>query len=358
MRQLSRRSLVAAAAPALARSSDGPAARLPRKIRVALLGLDGHITEILSPLPQLPDVEIVAVSDPDPAARARAAKNRSLARTHFYADHHALLEREKFDVAAVCNPNGERAALILACLGRRVHVIAEKPLAIERTDLEKVKQGVASAGVRLSMLLPMRYDPPYLALKQIVESGEIGEVAQIDAQKSYKGGSRAPWYTRHSSYGGTIPWIGIHMVDLMRWTSGREFTDAASFQTHIAYPELGDMENVTATLFRLDNGGAATLRMDYLRPESSPTHGDDRLRLAGTRGIAEYMAATGVTVMSAERQPRLVTELPARRWLFVEFLQSVYNGRPETLTLSDIYRVNHIVLAAREAAERRQLVRL
>lgn len=208
------------------------------------------------------------------------------------------------------------------------------------------------------MLLPMRYDPVYLALKQIVDSGEIGDVAQIGAQKSYKGGSRAPWYTTHSSYGGTIPWIGIHMVDLMRWTSGREFTDVASFQTHIAYPELGDMENVTATLFRMDNGGAATLRMDYLRPESSPTHGDDRLRLAGTRGIAEYMAATGVTVMSEGRKPRVITQLPAQRWLFAEFLQSVYNGTPETLTLADIYRVNDIVLAARDAADRRQIVRL
>jgi len=248
--------------------------------------------------------------------------------------------------------------LILECLARKLHVVAEKPLAIERADLEKIKQLTAKSGVRLSMLLPMRFDPVYLALKQIVDSGEIGEVALIDAQKSYKGGSRAPWYTKRSTYGGTIPWIGIHMVDLMRWTSGREFTDAMSFQTHIAYPELGDMENVTATLFRMDNGGAATLRMDYLRPESCPTHGDDRLRLAGTKGIAEYMAATGVTVLSAGRKPRVVTQLPPRRWLFAEFLESVYNGKPESLTLADIYRVNDIVLAAREAAEKRQIMSL
>lgn len=359
MHHLSRRSLVAAAAaPALARASEAAVVRLPKKIRVGLLGLDGHIAEILSPLPQLPDVEIVAVSDPGRAARERLTRNRFLARAHFYDSHRALLDHEKIDVAAICNPNGERAALIQDCAARKLHVIAEKPLAIERADLDKIRLLVASAGIRLSMLLPMRYDPVYLALKQIADSGEIGEVALIDAQKSYKGGSRAPWYTRHASYGGTIPWIGIHMVDLMRWTSGREFTDAMSFQTHIAYPELGDMENVTATLFRMDNGGAATLRMDYLRPESCPTHGDDRLRLAGTRGIAEYMASTGVTVLSAGRAPRTVTQLPARRWLFVEFLQSVYDGKPESLTLTDIYRVNEIVLAAREAAEKRQIVRL
>jgi len=332
--------------------------RLPRKVRVGLLGLDGHIAEILSPLPQLPDAELVAVSAPDAAARAHLARNPLLANTRFYGGHRELLDHEKIDIAAICNTNGERAALILECLARKLHVVAEKPLAIERADLEKIKQLTAKSGVRLSMLLPMRFDPVYLALKQIVDSGEIGEVALIDAQKSYKGGSRAPWYTKRSTYGGTIPWIGIHMVDLMRWTSGREFTDAMSFQTHIAYPELGDMENVTATLFRMDNGGAATLRMDYLRPESCPTHGDDRLRLAGTKGIAEYMAATGVTVLSAGRKPRVVTQLPPRRWLFAEFLESVYNGKPESLTLADIYRVNDIVLAAREAAEKRQIMSL
>jgi len=332
--------------------------RLPRKVRVGLRGLDGHIAEILSPLPQLPDAELVAVSAPDAAARAHLARNPLLANTRFYGGHRELLDHEKIDIAAICNTNGERAALILECLARKLHVVAEKPLAIERADLEKIKQLTAKSGVRLSMLLPMRFDPVYLALKQIVDSGEIGEVALIDAQKSYKGGSRAPWYTKRSTYGGTIPWIGIHMVDLMRWTSGREFTDAMSFQTHIAYPELGDMENVTATLFRMDNGGAATLRMDYLRPESCPTHGDDRLRLAGTKGIAEYMAATGVTVLSAGRKPRVVTQLPPRRWLFAEFLESVYNGKPESLTLADIYRVNDIVLAAREAAEKRQIMSL
>jgi len=355
---LSRRSVLAASlAPGMPRGG-GPVVRFPRKIRVGLLGLDGHIGEILSPLPWLPDVDVVAVSDPDPAARRRLSQNQRLARTRFYEGHQELLDREKIDVAAICNPNGERAALILNCLARKLHVIAEKPLAIQRGDLEEIKRRMAGSGLRLSMLLPMRYEPPYLALKQIASSGEIGEVALIDAQKSYKGGARAPWYTRHSSYGGTIPWIGIHMVDLMRWTSGRELTDAVSFQTHIAYPELGDMENVTATLFRLDNGGAATLRMDYLRPESAPTHGDDRLRLAGTRGIAEYMAASGVTVISANRQPRVVEQLPPRRWLFSEFLQSVYNGAPETLSLADIFRANEIVLAARDAANRRQVAQL
>ena len=72
------------------------------------------------------------------------------------------------------------------------------------------------------------------------------------------------------------------------------------------------MENTTATLFRLDNRGTAALRMDYLRPETAPTHGDDRLRLAGTRGVLEYQAATGLTLVTAKEKPRVITDLPPR----------------------------------------------
>ena len=98
--------------------------------------------------------------------------------------------------------------------------------------------------------------------------------------------------------------------------------------------------------------------MDYLRPQTAVTHGDDRLRLAGTGGVVEYQQATGVTVVTGKSKARTITELPQGRSLFLDFLDSVYNGKPAGLPLSDIYRVNEIVLAARESAEKRAFVKL
>lgn len=355
---LTRRGLLAGSAAALWAQAVPAPVRLSRRVRVAIAGFDGHYGEILEPLPRLPDVEIVAICDRDAAVLERVARRPPLAGARRYTDLERMLDSERLDLVAVCNNNGERAGAILACAARKIHVIAEKPLAIERESLERVKESVARNGIQLSMLLPMRFSPPYLAIKQIVDSGEIGEVAQIGAQKSYKAGRRPEWMTRRATYGGTIPWIGIHMVDLMRWSSGREFVETVSFQARVGFPELGDMENTTATLFRLDNGGVAALRMDYFRPETAPTHGDDRLRLAGTKGIVEYQQATGVTVMSAARKPEVVRELPPPGSVFVDFLEAVYAGKPRRLTLDDIYRVNHIVLAAREAAERHAILTL
>jgi predicted dehydrogenase len=356
----SRRTLLAGAAASVLRGEELPGAvRLPRKVRVAMIGLDGHTGDILEPLPRLPDVEMVAFSDPDAAMRARFARNPHLRAAKQYADYNEMLDREKLDVVAVCNNNGERAAAILACAARKLHIAAEKPLATSLEDLDRVKGAIAKNEIRLTTLLPMRYSPDYLALRRIVESGEIGEVVQIGAQKSYKLGTRPEWYKKHATYGGTMPWIGIHMVDLMRWASGREFTEAAGFQARIGPPELiGEMETVTAAIFKLDNGGVGELHMDYFRPESASTHGDDRMRLAGTKGVAEYQAATGVTLIAAGRKPERIAELPKARSLFAEFLDSVYNGKPATLPLADIYRVNEIVLKAQLAAERGQIVKL
>jgi predicted dehydrogenase len=331
--------------------------RLPRKVRLAVLGLEGHIGELLDPLPLLPDVELVAMADRDAKLLASAARRPAAAHAHQYGDYRELLEREPLDVAGICGANGERAGAILACAARKIHVAAEKPLAIERADLERVKRAVTESGIRLTMLLPMRFEPPYAAMRQMVAAGRIGEVAQIAAQKSYKLGGRPEWMRHRATFGGTIPYIGIHMVDLMRFIGGRDLVEAVSFEARVGFPEMGDLENTTATLFRLDNGGTAVLHLDYLRPEAAPTHGDDRLRLAGTRGVVEFQEGTGLTLMTADDPPRAIHDLPAERRLFLDFLDSVYNGTPAGLGLPDIYRANEIVLAARESAERRTIVR-
>ncbi|MEP6533940.1 MAG: hypothetical protein ABJF23_01380, partial [Bryobacteraceae bacterium] len=156
----------------------------------------------------------------------------------------------------------------------------------------------------------------------------------------------------------TIAWIGIHMIDLMRFTSGREFQEVLGMQTHVGFPDLGEMENVTASIFKLDNGGIANLRMDYLRTDPAATHGDDRLRLAGTKGIAEYQASTGVTLMTSSQKPHVVEPLPEQQSVFLDFLDSAYNGRPASLTLADMYRVTEITIAAQKAADQGHLVRI
>jgi predicted dehydrogenase len=334
--------------------------QLPRKVRLGIIGFDGHPEEVLRQLPRLPDMDLVAyaVDGTDPAALESNRKNPAVQNARSYQAYQTLLEKEKLDLVAVCNNDGRRCEPILACSAKGLHVISEKPLALAQRDLAKVKNAFPrQSGPRLSMLLPMRFDPPYLALKSIVESGEIGEVAQIVAQKSYQLGSRPEWQKHHATYGSTVLWIGPHMIDLMRHCSGRELVEVGGYQSRVAFPEYGDMENVTAAVYKLDNGGVATLHMDYLRPSSASGHGDDRFRIAGTKGVVEYREDSGLIVMSQKDKLRSITDLPTQRSVFLDFVESVYLGKPQSLSLDDIFRVNAIAIATHDAAAEHKFLR-
>ena len=332
--------------------------RLPQEVRVAILGLDGHVDEILGPLPQLPGVRVVAVSHPDAAELERFKKNPGVQGAAGFADWREMLKNTEADVAAVCNDNGGRAEAVLACLQRGLHVIAEKPLALNMADLEKIRAASEERRLRVGMLLPMRFEPQFRMMKRVVAEGRVGEVVQIAAQKSYKAGVRPNWYLRQATYGGTIPWLAPHMVDLMRFTSGRDFREASGYAANVGAPNLGEMENLTANVLRMDNGGVATLRMDYLRPDSAPTHGDDRLRLAGLSGVVEYEQRTGVTLVTRQASPKRLPEIPAVGSIFVDFLESIYAGKPSELPLTEILRISKIVIGMQEAARTHRIIAL
>ena len=118
------------------------------------------------------------------------------------------------------------------------------------------------------------------------------------------------------------------------------------------------MENTTSASFLLDNGGTASLRMDYVRPETAPTHGDDRLRIAGTRGVVEHQEGGGVTLVTASEKPREVREVPAERSLFLDFLESLYGGAKHWITPDEVYRVTEICLKTRAPGDSRRVVKL
>ena len=158
-RKISRRVAMLAAPPLFAQNIGAPLI-LPKKVRVVLIGKEGHTGEVTTPAKQLAEIEIVAQLD---------------GRT----DYRAVLDREKPDIVGICNDNGARAAAIMACAERGLNFIAEKPFAIKLEDLARCRRAVEKSGVRYTMMLPLRFAPHFQALKQIVASGQIGDIAQI-----------------------------------------------------------------------------------------------------------------------------------------------------------------------------------
>lgn len=331
--------------------------KLPKEVRVAVIGLEGHFGEAVSVARKYPQVKIVAVEITSEREEKRAAGNPELAKAKRYDDYRKLLAAEKLDAVCICDQNWRRAESVIACLEKGLPTAAEKPIALSIADMRKVRKVADKTKTPLTMLLPMRFDPEYLAMKRIVDRGEIGEPVQLSGQKSYQLGERPEWMMERERFGGTIPYIACHTVDLLRFVSGRDMVATAAFHGNVGFPQVKEMENTAAICYQLDNGGTADVRLDYLRPEAGTSHGDDRLRVAGTDGVVEYMGGK-VTLMTDKKPLHEVEDRPQAPSLFANFLDSVYNKTTPMLTQAELFRVTEIVLRSREAADAGRVVKI
>ncbi|MGD9495154.1 MAG: Gfo/Idh/MocA family protein [Armatimonadota bacterium] len=328
-------------------------------LRVGLIGLKGHQGTILSGVQQMPDARLVAVCDDDEGKLVAVAGWPSAdGDTRTFTDADEMLDAVEMDIVGVCGTDAERAAVIIAAAERGIHVIAEKPLAMSLDELARVRQAVTDAGIHLTMLLTMRYDPPYRTIRRLVAEGAIGEVCLATMQKSYRLGERPAWQRSRATFSGIIPFIGIHALDLIRWTTGREFVAGAAWCANVAHPEMGDLEDSASIALGLDNRGSATVRLDYCRPAAAPTHGDDRLRIAGDQGVVEFMLIRDeVTLITAREGPRAV-EMEQGLDQFADFVAAVRGEGECVVPAQDCFRMTEVCLRLREAAESRTLVEL
>lgn len=320
-------------------------------IRVGLIGLKGHQGTILNGVQGMDDARLVAVCDDD-QAKLDGVSNWPSAdeETQTFTDPAELLDTVELDILGVCGTDSERAPMILAAAERGIHVIAEKPLAMDLDELEQVCTAVESSGIHLSMLLTMRFEPPYITMRRMVAEGAIGEVCLATMQKSYRLGTRPAWQQSRETFSGIIPFIGIHALDLIRWVSGRDFVAGTGWCSNVGHPQIGELEDNASVAVQLDNSGSATARMDYCRPAAAPTHGDDRLRIAGSDGVIEWINNAGeLTLITNDEEPRVV-ELDEKIDQFADFVASIYDGAESWAPAADCVRMTDITLRLREVA--------
>lgn len=327
-------------------------------MKLALIGLKGHVGTVLAGAKALGDVEVVAVAEDDPKLLASFLKKEPLLeKAQGYEQWRHLVEHAMPEVCCVADESGVRIEQLLALVERDIHIVSEKPLVTTLPDLERLRAAFAKSKSQLTMLLELRHQPKNARVREIIQRGDIGDVCQVGTQKSYKWGDRAAWYASRARLGGTIPFIGIHSLDIIQWVTGLDYSQVAACHGTIGHPEAGETENHASVLAQLSNGASVTARIDYLRPAKAATHGDDRLRVVGTKGLIEVNegddAVSLVTNEKAERIPFGETEN-----LFVEFAKFLRGGPAPRITAEDSFYITEFVLQARQAADEKKTIAL
>ena len=117
----------------------------------------------------LPDVRIAAVADIIPEkAQKMALKYGARA----YPSMEELLSHEEPDIAMICTPTDLHAGMAVACLGRKINVLCEKPMALQPEHAARMVAAARQNGVKLMIAQVIRFWPEYEYLQACIQDGK------------------------------------------------------------------------------------------------------------------------------------------------------------------------------------------
>lgn len=174
------------------------------------------------------DFEIAGVCDIRPAAARETAERLGL--STWYEDPDRMLAECTPDLVSVCTPNLFHKPMTLKALASGAHVICEKPVALRYADAVEMYAAADRAGKILFANQSMRFRNDFMAAKQMIDQGMLGDVYFAEFTRVRRRGVPR-WGMFHMAGmngGGAFCDIGVHFLDALNWMMGNPHFLAAS----------------------------------------------------------------------------------------------------------------------------------
>jgi predicted dehydrogenase len=221
----------------------------------------------------LPDVELVAVADPDATALRRATTGRA---ARGYDDPRRMLAEEQLDMVSIVAPTSVHRATTMEALAAGAHVLVEKPIAASREEAEEMIATAEATGRILTVGHIERFNPAIRELQRRLASGELGRVFQVKATRL------GPFPDRIRDVGVVVD-LAPHDIDVMRFLLG---ADPVRIYAEVERRIHTDHEDLFCGLLKFSNGVVGTLDINWLTPTKHRS-----LTVTGERGmyVADYI---------------------------------------------------------------------
>lgn len=323
-----------------------------KKLKVVSIGGFGHSVFVFDDMLGMKEAELVGLAPAFPGEDISFFTSHELCQeVRVFENFAAMLAETKPDVAIISTRLDVIPGVIIAAANAGCHIIAEKPLALDLETLDKVQEAIDKNGVKLTAMLSMRSEPQFIAAKHLYDRGVIGEAILVNGRKSYKWGNRAEWMGEKARYGGTLSWVGIHAVDFTNFVTGLGFTRVAAMKGNFSHPERPACDDNCTMILELSNGGHATVSVDLCRPGSANTHGDDWIRVVGTKGIIEARGSDLTCQLLLDSKEPVAVQLPGKSKMFREFLLAVAGDDSMEIPQEASFMLTRVCLLGQLSAE-------
>lgn len=230
-------------------------------IRIGILGAAAIVPAALTnPARNIPEVQVVSIAARDPNRADAFARRHKILRTHrTYSD---LIADPEIDAIYNPLPNGLHAEWTIKALKAGKHVLCEKPFASNMKEAVAMAEAAKQSGKILSEALAYRYHPLTARVKEIISSGELGTIQNIEARFCFLLPVPSNIRFRYDLGGGSLMDAGCYPVSLTRYLMGAE-PEVLNAKAKLFRPNVDS--RMEADL-KFPNGVQARIACDMLSP--------------------------------------------------------------------------------------------
>ena len=237
-----------------------------------------------------------------------------------YHDYNELLAQKDLDAVFICSPDFCHEEQAVAALKAGKPIFLEKPMAITIEGCDRILRTAYETGTKLFVGHNMRYFPVILKMKEIIDSGLIGEI-QCGWCRHFVGyGGDAyfrDWHSEQKNTTGLLLQKGAHDIDVMHWLMGSYTkrvvgmgmlsvynrcarrspdTEGCAVWNNAQYPPLTqtgfspviDVEDHNMVMMQLENGAQAVYMQCHYAPDAERNY-----TFIGTKGRIENISDSG-----------------------------------------------------------------
>ncbi|WP_042289489.1 Gfo/Idh/MocA family protein [Citrobacter sedlakii] len=255
-----------------------------KKVRFGIIGVGNigtvHARYLLAGKVEEACLTAVCDNNPDKHAAIRRLTGESVV---LFSDAREMLESGLIDAVIVATPHYDHPALSIMAMRRGIHTLCEKPAGVYTAQVEEMNACARECDVVFSMMYNQRPNPLYQKVKDLIDSGELGELRRSNwiitnwyrSQSYYNsGGWRATW---KGEGGGVLLNQDPHQLDLWQWLVGMPVRMRAFCQ--FGKHRQIEVENEVTAYAEYANGATGVFITT-----TAEAPGTNRLEIAGDRG--------------------------------------------------------------------------
>lgn len=250
-----------------------------RRIRYAVVGL-GYISQI-AVLPAFKHArensELTALVSGDAEKLKKLGRKYGIENTYTYEQYGDCLKSGEIDAVYVGLPNNMHRAYTESAAEAGIHVLCEKPMAMDEDECQTMIEAVKHAGVKLMIAYRLHFERGNLRAVEMVKSGKIGEpriFTSIFSQQVKKGNSRL----NREVAGGALYDMGVYCINAARYLFRAEPEEVFAWNQSINDERFAEVPEMTSAMMKFPENRIATFTSSFGATDRS------EFEIVGTKG--------------------------------------------------------------------------